>query len=369
MAEKDFYEILGVGRDATPEEIKRAYRKLALQYHPDRNKSPDAAEKFKEISEAYAVLTDASKKEVYDRYGKEGVEGRYTQEDIFRGVDFEDIFRDAGVSFGGFDRIFDTFFGGGSFGRYARAERAEITGEDIYYRFNITLEQALKGFDAKFSVKRKEACSSCRGTGAKDGTLTSCASCGGSGAIKNTRRSVFGAFTTITTCPKCGGEGKIAKELCHKCRGAGRVDKDETISLKIPAGVDTGMKLKVKGKGNAGEKGGASGDLYVVINVLPYENFRREGDDLHTDVPLKYTQAIFGDEIVIQTLNGAVKLKIPPGTQPNTTFRIPGKGMPRFNRYGSGDLYARVKLVVPQKLSEEERELLKKLSEIEKRKI
>jgi len=362
MAEKDFYEILGVDRNATPEEIKRAYRKLALQYHPDRNKSPDAAEKFKEISEAYAVLSDSEKRKVYDSYGKAGVEGRYTTEDIFRGVDFEDIFRDLG--FGGFgESIFDAFFRGG-FRRYA----TEKTGEDIYYRFNITLEQALNGFEAKFNVRRKEACGSCNGTGAEGGRLIICTSCGGSGSIKNTRRSMFGAFTTITTCSKCMGEGKIAKDICARCRGSGRVEKEETISLKIPAGVDDGYKLRVKGKGNAGEKGSKPGDLYVIINLLPHEKFRREGDDLYTEIPIRYTQAIFGDEIEMQTLNGSVKLRMPAGTQPDTTFRIAGRGMPRLNRYGRGDLYAKVKLVVPTKLTEEEREILKKLYEVEKRK-
>lgn len=368
--EKDYYEILGVSRDASLEEIKRAYRKLALKYHPDRNKSKEAEEKFKEISEAYAVLSDPKKREIYDRYGRAGVYEQYASyDDLFRGVDFEDIFRDIG--FGSFSRIFESFFGD-IFSQYrfgdenVRARHSE-RGEDLYYRFNITLEQAYRGFDAKFRIKRKEICEVCMGSGAKNGVMITCKYCNGTGRIERTKTSFFGMMKTITTCSHCSGYGRVAKEICSRCNGEGRYIKEEEIAIKIPRGVDNNYKLRIKGKGNSGLKSGENGDLYVIINILPHKKFERRGDNLYCELPVSYTQAVFGDSVEIQGLDGKIKIKIPERAQPDSIIRVKGKGMPKLRGWGRGDLYVKLKIKVPEKLTREEEKLLKELYKIEKR--
>jgi len=361
---RDYYEILGVGKNAAKDEIKKAYRKLALQYHPDKNKSPGAEEKFKEISEAYGVLSDDTKRAQYDRFGHAGIDNKYTQEDIFRNINFDDVFGDSGFG-GGFGSIFDVFFGGmGGGGRPGK--RSPQRGSDLQYRLNISLEQAAHGFEAQFDVNRHETCPACKGTAAKPGTSPkSCPTCRGSGQMRSSRSTPFGAFTTITTCTACKGEGKIISDPCEKCRGQGTFQKTEKITLKIPAGVDTGTHLRVSGKGDAGTRGAPPGDLYVLIYVKPHSVFERRGSDVYMELSISFPQAVLGDEVEIPTLNGRVELKIPAGTQPETVFRLRGKGVKRLDGRGSGDQHVKIALKVPEKPSQEERILIERLAEIE----
>jgi len=365
MRKRDYYEILGVSRDASKEEIKKAYRRLALKYHPDRNKSPDAEERFKEISEAYGVLSDDVKRAQYDRFGHAGIDSRYTQEDIFSGINFDDIFADLG--FGGFGSIFDLFFRGmGGEGRQRRT--ASRRGADLQYRLTISLEQAAKGFEAKFDVKRKETCAKCGGTGAAQGSAPrACSSCGGTGQVRRSRSTPFGSFTTISTCPACKGEGKVIDVPCRGCGGSGVAPRTEKITLRIPPGVEDGMQLRVAGRGDAGEKGGPPGDLYVLIKVEPHPIFERRGSDVHMELAISFAEAALGSEIEVPTLNGSVELKIPPGTQPGTVFKLAGKGIKKLGSRRSGDQYVKVTIHVPEKLSGEERELIERLAQLERK--
>ncbi|MBS7650123.1 MAG: molecular chaperone DnaJ [Candidatus Bathyarchaeia archaeon] len=352
MAEKDYYEILGVSRDATKEEIKNAYRKLALKYHPDRNKSPDAEEKFKEISEAYAVLSDDEKRRTYDMYGRAGIGDRYRPEDIFRGVDFEEIFRDLGFRFG-FD-IFDHFFGG-------RSWRIPQRGYDLQYDLEIGLEEAATGLEREISMSRVEDCATCGGSGAKPGTsLKTCPTCRGAGEIRRQQSAASGffTFTQITTCDRCRGKGQIVETPCNTCGGTGNVKRDRRLSIRIPPGVEDGATLRLRGEGDAGPRGSPPGDLYVTVHIRPHPIFERRGADLYCEVPITYTQAALGGKISAPALNGKIELRIPPGTQSGTIFKIAGKGMPKFNEYGRGDEYVRVNVTVPTRLTKRQRELL-----------
>ncbi len=363
-AKRDYYEILGVSRDASKDAIKKAYRKLAMKYHPDRNKSPDAEEKFKEISEAYGVLSDDTKRSQYDRWGHAGINGRYTQEDIFRNINFDDIFGDMGFGFGGFDSIFDMVFGGGS--RRTRAGKTGPTrGSDLRVDIEITLEDAYKGLETKVSYKRQETCTTCSGSGAKPGTgQKTCPTCNGSGQVGYTKRTMFGQFTSVTTCDKCMGEGRIIENPCQRCYGNGVIQKTRKLTVKIPAGVDNGSRLRVHGEGDAGKKGGQPGDLYVVIHIKPHKIFVRDGTDLFCEVPITFPQAALGDQIEVPTLNGRAKMKIPPGTQSGTVFRLKGKGMPSLRGYGRGDEHVKIVVTTPKKLSRKEEKLYKELMEL-----
>jgi molecular chaperone DnaJ len=365
---RDYYDILGVKKNASKADIKKEYRKLALKYHPDKNKSVGAEEKFKEISEAYGVLSDEKKRAQYDRFGHAGIDSRYSQEDIFKNINFDDIFGDLGFGGGGFGSVFDVFFGGGMGGRGQRkAKRGPRRGADLQYRLNMTLEQAAKGFEAKFSVNRHESCLTCSGSGAKPGTSSkSCPSCGGSGQLSSARKTPFGAFTTVTTCSNCKGEGDVIDVPCEKCRGSGVHSKTEKISLKIPPGVDTGTHLRVSGKGDSGEKGGPAGDLYVVMSVKHHPVFERHESDVYMELPISFPQAALGDEVEVPTLNGRVKLKIPSGTQAGTVFRMRGKGIKRLHGRGTGDQQVKIRVKVPDKMSQEERILIERLGEIQK---
>ncbi|GBE19234.1 chaperone protein DnaJ [archaeon BMS3Abin16] len=363
---RDYYDILGVKKTAGKDEIKKAYRKLAVKYHPDKNKEAGAEDKFKEISEAYGVLSDEKKKAQYDRFGHAGIDSRYSQEDIFKNINFNDIF--GGSSFGGgggFGSIFDVFFSGGM-GGARRAKKGPRRGSDLQYRLNITLEQAAKGFEAKFSIRRHEACKACNGSGAKPGTSSkTCPSCGGSGQTQSARKTPFGAFTTVSTCSNCRGEGEVIDVPCEKCRGTGVQSKTEKISLKIPPGVDNGTNLRMHGKGDAGEKGGAAGDLYVVINVKHHPIFERHGNDIYMEREISFPLAALGGDVEVPTLNGDVKLKVPAGTQPETVFRLRGKGIKSLHGRGTGDQHVKVRLRVPKKMSHEEKILIERLREIE----
>jgi molecular chaperone DnaJ len=362
MPEKrDYYEVLGVSRDASKEEIKKAYRRLALKYHPDRNKSPDAEEKFKEISEAYGVLSDDTKRSQYDRWGHAGIEGRYTPEDIFRAINFEDIFRDFDFGFGS---IFDMFFGRGERRRRTGPRR----GADLRADIEITLEEAARGLKTNVTYPRLERCEVCNGSGARPGTSPrTCPACNGSGQVGYTKKTLFGQFTSVSTCGNCRGEGKVIDEPCTNCRGGGLVQRTRKISVKVPAGVDDGSRLRIAGEGEAGERGGMPGDLYVVVHIKPHEFFIREDEDILCEIPITFSQAALGDEIEVPTLNGRAKMKIPPGTQSGTIFRLKGKGMPSLRGLGRGDQHVRVIVQTPTKLNKRQKELLRELARFDNR--
>ncbi|MEM4245703.1 MAG: molecular chaperone DnaJ [Candidatus Bathyarchaeia archaeon] len=357
MAKRDYYEVLGVSRNATKEEIKNAYRKLALQYHPDRNKSPDAEEKFKEISEAYAVLSDDEKRQQYDSFGHEGIGARYSYDDIFRGVDFSDIFRDLGFGFGGFETIFESFFG-----RRPRYERAEARGADLQYELTITLEDVFKGKNVKIEVPRTEQCPQCQGTGAKPGTAPEeCPKCRGSGQVEITKVTGFARFVQITPCDKCRGKGTIITALCLGCGGSGAVKRTRTINVRIPPGIEDRQSLILRGEGEAGIRGGPPGDLYVIVNVRPHPVFRRRGDAILYEASINIAEASLGTEIPVPTLEGRVKLKIPSGTQSGTIFRLKGKGLPALDGR-RGDELVKVNVKIPTHLTSQQRRLLEELA-------
>ncbi len=362
---RDYYEVLGVSRDASKDEIKKAYRRLAMQYHPDRNKSSDAEEKFKEISEAYGVLIDDEKRRQYDMFGHAGIDGRYTREDIFRGINFEDIFAGLGFDFMNPESIFQSFFGGGR----SRQRRGPLRGADLRFDMEITLEEAAKGTEKKIRYPRLDRCEVCGGTGAAPGTsLGTCSTCNGSGQVGFTKRTPFGQFTSVSTCSRCGGEGQTVETPCSKCRGTGKVKVTKQLIVKVPPGVDTGSRLRLSGEGEAGDRGGPHGDLYVVIHVKPHELFVREGEDLYLEFPITFSQAALGSRVEIPTLDGSSILKIPPGTQSGTVFRLRGKGMPKMRGYGRGDIHVRVQVRTPTNLSLEERRLFQELAKYEERK-
>lgn len=357
MSKRDYYDILGVPRNAAKDEIKNQYRKLALKYHPDRNKSPDAESRFKEISEAYAILSDDEKRVQYDRFGHAGIDSRYSAEDIFRGVDFDEIFRDIGFGFGGgFGSIFDTFFGGG------RRGHAPSTGQDLRYDLEISLEQAYSGLATEIEVPRNERCSECRGTGAKPGTSPKkCPECGGTGQIQHVQVSGFMHFARIEPCRKCRGRGIVIEKPCPTCHGNGNVERHRRISLKIPPGVDTGSQLVMRGEGDAPNGDGRRGDLYVVVHVRPHEIFQREGSDLTCRVNLGFSTAALGGEVEVPTLDGPAKIMVPPGTQTGATFRLRKKGMPIVQENSRGDELVDVQVKTPTRLTPRQRELIEDL--------
>ncbi|MGB4148476.1 MAG: molecular chaperone DnaJ [Tepidanaerobacteraceae bacterium] len=360
MAKRDYYEVLGVSREATEDEIKKAYRKLARKYHPDVNKEDkDAAEKFKEINEAYEVLKDPEKRARYDQFGHAGVgQGGFDAGD-FGGFGGFGGFGDFGSDI--FDDIFDIF--GGSFGRSRR--RGPTRGADIRYDLEITLEEAAFGAEKEIEIFRMESCKNCNGTGAKPGTMPkTCPSCGGSGQVRRVQNLGPMQFTNVTTCTNCGGRGTIIEEPCPKCHGRGQSKVGRKIKIKVPAGVDTGSQLRMSGEGEPGELGGPPGDLYVVIRVKPHKLFVRQGDDLIYQAPISFVQATLGDEIDVPTLEEKVKLKIPEGTQPGTRFRLRSKGIPHLRGYGRGDLIVQVEVVIPKKLNDKQKELLVKFAKI-----
>ncbi|MEA3254236.1 MAG: molecular chaperone DnaJ [Candidatus Altiarchaeota archaeon] len=363
MAKRDYYEVLGVGRDASGQEVKRAYRRLAKKYHPDVCKEPDAEDKFKEISEAYEVLIDSNKKANYDRFGHAGAEsmfgrGGFSWSDFSHFGDINDLFN---RDFFGRD-IFDVFFGGAR----RAGRRGPVKGNDLRYDLYLSLEEASSGLKTVINVSRTERCGECNGTGAKAGSSPkNCPVCNGTGQEKKARRTPFGQFVSITTCGRCHGEGRIIEQPCPTCNGTGRIRHTREISVNIPAGVDTGSHLRLSGEGDSGSRGGPSGDLYVVIHINPHEFFMRDGDDLFCEVPLTFTQAALGDEIEVPTLRGKARLKIPPATQTGTVFRLRGEGISHLRGKGRGDQNVRVKVVTPKKLSKKGKELFRELAEIE----
>ena len=384
-AKRDYYDTLGVDKGASKEEVKRAYRRLAKKYHPDLNKGDpkEAEEKFKEVSEAYEVLSDPQKRVNYDKFGHAGVDfgpGGFEWSNFTRYGDVEDIFGDvfrdffgANLGFGrtrGGASIFEDLFGRGGYTR-ARAEeryrpRAE-RGSDIRYDLEIDLEEAAKGMEKELNVSKEDSCPSCRGTGASTGGLKTCSACGGTGQIKNVQRQGFAQFISISTCPRCAGRGEVVEKPCENCGGSGKIRVSKRISVRIPPGVDTGSRLRIAGEGGAGERGGPSGDLYVVVHVREHEFFRREGSNLFCEVPVRFAQVVFGDEIEVRTIEGGkAKIKMPLGTQPNTVFRLKNRGMPDLQGYGRGNMLVRVKVVTPTKVSKRQKELLREFDDEER---
>ena len=361
MAEKrDYYEVLGVQRNASKDEIKDADRKLALQYPPERNKAPDAEEKFKEISEAYAVLSDDEKRQQYDMLGHAGFDQRYTTEDIFRGADFDSIFRDLGFGFGD---ILRRFFGGGFGGGFGGFGERINRGQDLVYDLEVTLEEAARGAEKEIEVPRTEKCEVCNGSGAAPGTSPrTCPRCNGAGKVQHMRKSSFAMYVQVTPCSTCRGKGTIIDSPCRNCRGTGLVKRRRRISVKVPVGIDEGYQLRLRGEGEMAPNGGEPGDLYVLVHILPNELFIREGDDLLYVLMIGYPQAALGAEVSVPTLEGPVTVKIHPGTQPGEVIRLKGKGMPRFRGYGKGDLLVRVGISVPEKLTSQQRALLEQLA-------
>ena len=362
MTKQDYYKILGIDKNASKAEIKKAYRKFALKYHPDKNPSKEAEEKFKEISEAYAVLYDDEKRKLYDNYGHAGIDQRFSSEDIFRGADFGDIFRGMGIDFDfGINDIFERFFGHTS--GFGQRDQYQSRGADLRYDMEISLEDAFKGVETTIRVPRSETCPKCRGSGAKPGTSPkTCPQCNGTGQIQNSRRTAFGMFTQVSPCNRCRGQGKIIEERCSECNGRGIVQKTREIELKIPKGVDDGSQLRLANQGEAGSRG--SGDLYIVLHVKKHNKFNRRGIDLHTIQDISYPEAALGAKKEIRTIDGNIeKIRIPEGTQNGDIIRVKGKGMPGLQGRGYGDLYVEININIPKKLSRKAKKLLEELND------
>jgi molecular chaperone DnaJ len=355
MAEKrDYYEVLGVQKGASKDDIKDAYRKLAMQFHPDRNKDAGAEERFKEISEAYAVLSDDQKRQTYDNLGHQGFDQRYSSEDIFRGADFDSIFRDMG-----FGDIFRSFFGGGGFQGFEERNR----GQDLAYNLEITLEEAAKGTEREIEIPRTERCEVCGGSGANPGTSARiCPRCGGAGKIQNMRKAGFATYVQVSECPTCRGKGKLIESPCTNCHGSGLVRRRRKITVKVPMGIDEGYQLRLRGEGETPANDGEPGDLYVVVHIKQDPQFLREGDDLWHIAIITYPQAALGAEISVPTIEGPTTIKVHSGTQVGETITLRGKGMPRFRGYGRGDLFVRIGVSIPEKLTSQQRTLLEQLA-------
>lgn len=348
---RDYYEVLGVSRGATDQEIKSAYRRLALQHHPDRNpgNKEESEERFKEITEAYSVLADSDKRAAYDRFGFAAVGGA--------GGGAPDF---SSTIFSGLEDLFGSFFDleelfGQGRGRRVRAER----GADLRYEMEISFEEAASGLDTKIKIPRTETCPSCHGSGSRNGSqMAACSACGGRGQVRYSQ----GFFTVSRTCPQCRGTGQVNRDPCPDCHGEGRVRREKVLGIKVPAGVDDGTRLRISGEGEAGHHGGPPGDLYVALKVRPHPYFERRGEDLYVRIPLSITQAALGTDIKVPTLRGQEKLKVPEGTQPGAVFRLRGHGMPVLNGRGHGNLYVLVEVVIPHRLSREQRRTLESLA-------
>jgi molecular chaperone DnaJ len=349
MTDRDYYDVLGVPRNASNEDLKKAFRRLARQYHPDVNDSPDSEERFKEINEAYAVLSDAEKRAAYDRFGHAGVRGAGGVPDF--NVDFSD-----------FADIFGEFFG---FGRTSRrARNVPRRGADLQYRVDLTFEEAVFGVEKEIEITRDEVCETCNGTGAEPGTSpVRCATCGGRGEVRQARQTILGSMVQVTTCPTCNGTGETIDTPCHTCNGRGLQRRTRRKAVSIPAGVDSGNQIRMAGEGQPGVNGGPHGNLYLSINVKPHKYFRRRKNDILLDLDINVAQAALGAEVEIPTVDGPEKLRIPSGTQPGKVLHLRNKGVPHLRSNGRGDQLVVINVVTPTRLNAEQQELFKKLAE------
>jgi molecular chaperone DnaJ len=353
----DFYKLLGVSRDASSDEIKRAYRKLAMEYHPDRNGAPDAEARFKQIAEAYEVLCDDDKRAAYDRYGEAGLRGGAGG---FHHVDLAEALSIFMRDFGG-GGGFESLFGGGG-----RSQAESRRGQDIRVSVKLQLQEVATGAKRTVKLKTLLRCDACAGTGAKSGTRPStCTTCAGSGEVRRATRSMFGQFVSVSPCPTCGGEGSIIGDPCEVCRGDGRVKGERSVPVEIPAGVSSNNYITLRGQGAAGPRNGPAGDLLITIDVKEDERFERHGDDLSIDLPLSFSQAALGTGVTVPTPYGDERLAVPAGVQSGTVLRIKGKGLPRLGQSGAGDLNVRVHVWTPQNLNSEQRRMLEDFSRVE----
>lgn len=362
MAKRDYYEILGVAKGSSQDEIKKAYRKVAMQYHPDRNPGDKSAEeKFKEAAEAYEILSDADKRSQYDRFGHAGVSGNGRGGHGPGHMNMDDIFSQFGDIFG--DDIFGSFFGGGG-ARTRGGQRARgVRGSTLRIKLKLNFEEIAKGVTKSIKVKKYIPCGTCSGSGAKDkGSVQTCSSCGGSGQVRKVTNTFLGQMQTVTTCPTCNGEGSVITAKCTACKGEGRVFSDETVTIDIPAGVQEGMQLNVSGRGNAGERGGPAGDLIVLIEEEPHPELVRDGLNIAYELHISFPDAVFGTQVEVPTIDGRAKIKIPAGTQSGKIFRLKGKGFPAVNSYEKGDQLIHVNVWTPQNVSSEEKAMLEKLN-------
>jgi len=361
MSKRDYYEVLGVAKGASADEIKKAYRKVAMQYHPDRNPGDKAAEeKFKEAAEAYEVLSDAEKRGQYDRYGHAGLSGNGRGFSGSGNMNMDDIFSQFGDIFG--DDLFGSFFGGGRRGGGAGRARG-VRGSNLRVKIKLNYEEIAKGVSKNIKVKKYVGCTTCSGSGAKDkNSVQTCSTCGGSGQVRRVSNTFLGQMQTVTTCPTCNGEGSIVTAKCTVCKGEGRVYGEETVSIDIPAGVQEGMQLSVGGRGNAGERGGPPGDLIILIEEEQHPELHRDGLNVAYELHLSFPDATFGFQAEVPTIDGKAKIKIPPGTQSGKIFRLKGKGFPGVNSYERGDQLIHVNVWTPQHLTPEEKSVLEKLN-------
>ncbi len=355
MEKRDYYEVLGVSNDASEQEIKKAYRKMAMKYHPDKNQgNKESEEKFKEVNEAYEVLSDPQKRSTYDKFGHAGFSGGGFEQGGFSG----------GQGFGGFEDIFGDIFGGMFGGGFSGTGRSRNTGPrkgaDMRLRMELKFEEAAFGIEREISLQREEQCETCKGSGAKPGTSPiTCPKCNGTGEIRQTTRTPFGNMINVIPCANCQGTGTVIEHKCETCHGQGRVKKAKKLNIKIPAGVDDGITIKMSGEGQLGYKGGPRGDLHIIISVLPHKLFERDGYNIYLEMPISFVQAALGDEVEVPTLDGKVKYKIPEGTQTGTVFRLRGKGIQHLRGNQRGDQLVKVSVEVPKKLSEKQKDLLR----------
>ena len=363
MAKRDFYEILGVSKTSDEKEIKKAYRKVAMKYHPDRNPdNKEAEEKFKEAAEAYEVLSDGDKRARYDRFGHDGVNSQFGGGR--GGATMEDIFSQFGDVFGGGGSPFDSFFGGSSGGGRTRSNSSQ-RGSNLRIKAALSLEEIANGVSKKIKVKKQISCETCSGSGAKDSSsVKTCETCNGSGYVRQVKQTFLGAMQTTTTCPRCGGSGKTVTANCNTCKGSGRKMDEEIVQIDIPAGVEEGMQLSMRGKGNAGKNGGPAGDLLISIEEKPHEFFTRDGQNIIFDLFLNFADAALGTSVEVPTLDGKVKIKVPAGTQGGKIFRLRGKGIPELQGYGRGDQLIHVNIWTPKNLNKDERKLMEQLKEM-----
>ena len=344
---RDYYEVLGIPRNATDEEVKKAFRKLAFKYHPDHNHEDGAEGKFKEVNEAYEVLCNPDKRAAYDRFGHGGPEGLF-------GRGFE------GFEFSGFGDIFDAFFGGVT----TATRQIPRRGADLHYNTTITFEEAALGCEKEINILRTENCSLCQGIGCKPGSQpTRCPSCNGTGQLRRVQHSIFGRFTNITTCSRCHGEGRIITEPCPQCRGTGKEKHQRSVSVKIPAGIDEDSQIRLRGEGQAGTRGGPSGDLYITLAIEQHDFFQRDGDNIIYELPINFAQAALGTEVEVPTLDGKTKLKLPASSQTGAVFRLKNKGIPHLHRRGRGDQLVTLRVVTPDSLTKKQRQLFQELAD------